>query len=692
MTPSNDMAEIPEPPQDPASMTSRTLSRVVWLTGMILCLVVFVTSLVILLAPYSLVRTGLDVLAPDGQAEFFNTARYDQARSWAQVLGVAAGLLLAAGGIQRSRLLAALDDLQPVLKRAMGRFWIDLVSLGRVLRGGSSGQEGLPRRGRLLALLLITGLAVGIRLAYLFSPIRYDEAYSFLVFAMQPVKVILTDYHVPNNHIFHTLLMRMAYLLTGNHIWSLRLPVFVAGVLLVPATYMVAALVFGKGALTSGKGALTSGKGALTSGKGALTSGKGALTCGKGARVFNPAPGDRSEEVRRPDHAAGLLASTLAAASTTLVEFSTNARGYMWICLLTMIIIWLAVYVKDRHNRAAWVFLVLFSAIGLFTVPVFLYPFGMVMSWLLLSWLVGDVRNDEAQGRRSRFLGAWLAAGAATALLTLLLYLPLIRAGGMDDLAGNRFVSAVEASGFGESIQARMRASWADWVKDLPVLGTMTLVIGFGTAVFSNRRLTESRLPLPLVGPGFIFLVVWLQRVTPWPRIWIFLLPVFLVWAAGGLVAVARSIPPLMRLPARLRAATFLVLVCLLAAGMTWNIYRAGSVLDPSQAWGRSLAEEQAAAIFLASEVGDGDVIGTAIPVNYPLRYYLLLEGIHQDVLFRKTSGKSFERALVVVHRGYGQTLADVLKKTRLDEFVDEGRARLVYEVNSSQVFEITRR
>ena len=68
------------------------------------------------------------------------------------------------------------------------------------------------------ALVGIILIASAIRVAFLSTPIRYDKAYTFLVFAMRPLRFIVSDYHVPNNHIFHTILVRLAYLLFGNQL------------------------------------------------------------------------------------------------------------------------------------------------------------------------------------------------------------------------------------------------------------------------------------------------------------------------------------------------------------------------------------------------------------------------------------------------------------------------------------------
>src|SRR5215216_5674591 len=86
----------------------------------------------------------------------------------------------------------------------------------------------------------ITLIALILRLLDLNQSISYDEAYTFIHFASRPYKHILADYSAPNNHIFHTILVRIAYRLFGAQAWVLRLPAFLAGIFMVPAMYITA--------------------------------------------------------------------------------------------------------------------------------------------------------------------------------------------------------------------------------------------------------------------------------------------------------------------------------------------------------------------------------------------------------------------------------------------------------------------
>ena len=82
--------------------------------------------------------------------------------------------------------------------------------------------------------------AAFLRLVFIHQPMRFDESFTFWHFASKPLVVALSSYSAPNNHLFNTLLVHIAYRLLGNEPWILRLPAFLAGVAIVPAVYFAA--------------------------------------------------------------------------------------------------------------------------------------------------------------------------------------------------------------------------------------------------------------------------------------------------------------------------------------------------------------------------------------------------------------------------------------------------------------------
>jgi 4-amino-4-deoxy-L-arabinose transferase-like glycosyltransferase len=154
---------------------------------------------------------------------------------------------------------------------------------------------------------------------------RVDEAATWLFYSSKSALYGLVSYTLPNNHVFHTVLVSVSTFIFGNHPWAIRLPAFVAGVAMIPLSYLAAKRLHGDGA--------------------------------------------------------ALLTAAFVASSSVLIEFSTNARGYTLVAAIFLALIFLA---PDDDDARAWNRFAVLSAIGFLTIPTMLFPFGVVVSWLAL--------------------------------------------------------------------------------------------------------------------------------------------------------------------------------------------------------------------------------------------------------------------------------------------------------------------
>ena len=230
-----------------------------------------------------------------------------------------------------------------------------------------------------IAVVLVTLVGLVYRLAYLNQPAGYDETYTYLAFARQPLIHIFTDYSFPNNHIFHTLLVALTTrLIPLPAIWVMRLPALIAGLLLIPVTYLA------------------------------------------GWKLY------RAE--------AGLLAAGMTAASLTAINFSAEARGYTLVCLFSMLLLWLGACLIERAHWTGWIGLSLCGILGGVTIPIMLYPLAAIYTWLFVEFLL--------RTRRPKDFLPLFASAALTLAGVLAGYLPLIVYGtGWESLAGNSFVA-----------------------------------------------------------------------------------------------------------------------------------------------------------------------------------------------------------------------------------------------------------
>ena len=173
---------------------------------------------------------------------------------------------------------------------------------------------------------IVTLLGAAIRARYLAQPVRTDEAATFLYYTFQPFVAGISIYGSPNNHLLNTVLTHICWLIGGDVPALMRLPSFLAGVLIVPATYLA------------------------------------------GRALAN--------------HRAGVMAAAVAAGMPALIDFSALARGYSMMTLAFLIALALAAMRSD--SVAVHVAIGLAIAVGAFAVPVMLLPAAFLVVWMAL--------------------------------------------------------------------------------------------------------------------------------------------------------------------------------------------------------------------------------------------------------------------------------------------------------------------
>ena len=298
-----------------------------------------------------------------------------------------------------------------LLKKALVIRWlqrlgakISAISIRNDLKHIFQSTYTLDDKWTILALIGVTVIGIFIRLIQINNAVGYDEAYTFIHFASRSLQVILTDYSAPNNHIFHSLMVYIGYHIFGNHVWALRLPAFLAGVLTIPAIYMAGKVIYGKNA--------------------------------------------------------ALIAAALVACTPILVDFSVNARGYTLMCLFSCLILWIAGILRKQSSFTGWLLLSLFSILGFYTLPVMVYPVSAVFLWLLVSWVVKDINSNS----RGKFIFGLIVTSISTILITFLLYSPILIFGsGFSSITSNEFVKSQSWLDFLQSVQSRIPRVWGDW-------------------------------------------------------------------------------------------------------------------------------------------------------------------------------------------------------------------------------------
>lgn len=452
-----------------------------------------------------------------------------------------------------------------------------------------------PTRGEWGALAAIVALALGCRLVALAQPMRYDESVTWALFAGRSWSTIVSWYPFPNNHVLFSLLAKLTSRLAPWSPWALRLPAFVAGIAIVPLTWEVGR--------------------------------------------------------RRLDPASALGGAALAAGATSLVLYSTNARGYALEVALALWLVLLADRLRERDSARRWVAFALVAAAGLYTIPVMLYPMGSAALWLLLdAW-------PRPPAERRRRVAALAAACAGAVLLATICYLPILRASGASALAGNKFVSASPWPEFAASVPRWLLATLGTWAQPYPWWSAPVLL---ALALIGLVRRPGERGPsLAMATLAWCVLLLLVTHRTPFVRVLLFVLPLYLLVVARGIVSVvARATAGRAAGPLALRAVPLGLAMIAGACALGTDAARRSEDTG-------AFRGARGVTALIAPRIGPGDRVLAPIPSNGPLLYYFAERGL--DTAALNVPLASAPRAFLVLDPARGQTLDWAVRARILD-------------------------
>ncbi|MBI3600117.1 MAG: glycosyltransferase family 39 protein [Nitrospinae bacterium] len=427
----------------------------------------------------------------------------------------------------------------------------------------------------------------------------------------------------------------MAYILFGNKTWVIRLPAFFAGILLVPASYLLIRSFYNK-------------------------------------------------------HAALLTAGSVAS-SSLLIEYSTNARGYTLICLFFLLILTLAKYLKENRNSFAWLLFAALSTIGFYTIPVMLYPFGVVVVWFLLSITFKDTNLNP-----SLLLKDLFSALIMIALFTFMLYLPVLIISGLESVIGNKFVTPQPWSSLVTQFTALLHLVWKKWNRDIPIGIDIVFISGFFISLAFHKRLTTQCIPIILAVPIWCIPILTVQRIVPPERVWLFLLPLYIGAASSGVSYILKRVESKIGLTSSrctyskpgesIGNSISIILSLALSLLLSFNVIHNKSIYYSDE--GGPLRDAEEITIFLKNYLMPGDRVMVTGVSDSLLEYYFNLHGLPVRHLYLNLDFS--HRILAVVNKSENQTIEKVLNEAGLST-TGFSIPRVIKQYPSAALYEIKR-
>ncbi len=455
-------------------------------------------------------------------------------------------------------------------------------------------------------LLLIGFCGFVLRIAEINDVLIHDEAYTYIAFASKNLIHAVTDYSLPNNHIFHTVLVYFSTQIFGPHVWIVRLPALLAGMAIIFASYYL------------------------------------------GKIFYSPQ--------------AGIATAALVAFFPSLVHYSTIARGYSLMGLLTILSVLFGYYALQTKRKIFWGLLSLSMALGFWTIPIMLFPAGAIYLWLLLEGLL--IHRKEAYRAIWNFGLHLFASGLLTVFLTALLYYPVIHVSGLRSLVGNSFVLPMEEALWWEKFLHQVRQAWQVWAESIPDPLLYLLIFGFALSLVFHRQISKIRMLTQIVFFGWILFLAWYQRAGAFERFWTFLLPFLFLWSVAPWTELSKKL--------KWKNLPFSWAVSLLA--VIFLIFTTASIVPGIPARWRQSSNVEQVGIYLAERMKPGEIAlsGANAP---PLWFYMQENGLDSSY-WRLQSG--FSGLYVVVSENYdGESVESVLKANRLEHISPD---ELVYQ------------
>lgn len=321
-----------------------------------------------------------------------------------------------------------------------------------------------------ILLIVITLLGLLIRLYFVDQPMRVDESWTFLASVKDGWQSVLT-YTTPNNHIFHSILVKISTQLFGESVIAIRLITLVFGTLSILLVFFAARCLGSN----------------------------------------------------------GLFAALVVALNPYLILFSTNARGYSLLVSLFLALIIVGNFFGKNPNRGGATAFAVISALGMLTIPTMVFPLSGLFLWLAYIGLGRD------QSFKSYILGLYFNCVIKTIAFTAIFYSPIIYLSGIKPLISNEWVKPQLFHEFLKGIRWHFEDTYFHFVRDMTwgfvgLCIVLTIIGAYYLIAKKDYRIPSLIFCLVLSAMVLFFA----QHRIPYERTWIYFIPVFALVADQG--------------------------------------------------------------------------------------------------------------------------------------------------------------
>jgi hypothetical protein len=306
----------------------------------------------------------------------------------------------------------------------------------------------------------------------------------------------------------------------------------------------------------------------------------------------------------------GFLSMALMSVMPIIILYDTQARGYSMVNFFTLSGILIGLSIINKPGKTNILLLSVNNAFGLFTIPTFLFPAAGLYLWVAAGLMVNNF------GLMKLIKTLAFPSAIIMIVMTFVFYTPVIIAtNGIERILSNSTVEALTWPDFINAIQAHASYTYHNLSQGLTVVSKIffltMFLFGMVAAVKKKQALVL------LLFWSFIFSAItiyFLKQSIPFPRTWIYLLPIIFLVIDYGFSGITNLMP---KRVLRILAPVFLALL-MLSAFMQMKRRNLIRYNDHGV-----FVEAEEVAEFLKINLRKGDVLHMTYPVKYNVLYYL---------------------------------------------------------------------
>ncbi len=191
--------------------------------------------------------------------------------------------------------------------------------------------------------------------------------------------------------------------------------------------------------------------------------------------------------------------------------YSVSGRGYVLYLFCFVCIVYCLFQLNNTIKQYYILGYVLFCVLGMYTIPTFVYP-------LISCFVIGIISFHQKLN--------WVKYHVIVVLGTIVLYLPIITFNGVNALIGNSWVKSLSFHEFIIHFSDYLLKTY-DWLWNIENMNIGIFLSILLLTIFSFQYYSKSSKSI-LITLFFIipFGILFFQKVLPFSRIWIYLLPV----------------------------------------------------------------------------------------------------------------------------------------------------------------------